>query len=138
MATDGHGAPFAHAVPPGVYPAPYPLRAGPYPGGPGPYQRGPMAWHGEEGAVYGSGSSYWYAYESGAPCGCPSYTWVPVPIETRYRYSAPLRHVEEVVEEKVLRERAVERKIVPVRPAAKYVKAASAKVTKGKVVAGTK
>lgn len=124
-----HGAPFVHRLPPGVYPQPYPPQAGPYPypGGPGPYAEGPMVWHGEE------GSSYWYAYQSaGAPCGCPSYTWVPQPIETRYRYSPPLRHVEEVVEEKVVRERA------PARRAVKYVKAAPAKITKNKVVRSTK
>jgi hypothetical protein len=104
MAPDSPGAPFAHPLPPGVYRAPYPPQAGAYPGGPGPYPPSPMVWHGEEGAVYGSGSSYWYAYQSGgAPCGCPSYTWVPVPSETHDRYSAPLRRVEEVVEEKVVR-----------------------------------
>jgi hypothetical protein len=132
---DGRGAPFAHPLPPGVYPQPYPPQAVPYPypAGPGPYADGPMIWHGEE------GSSYWYAYQSaGAPCGCPSYTWVPVPIETRYRYSAPVRHVEEVVERKVVREKVVESKIVPVRPTTKYVKSAPAKVTKGKVVHTTK
>ena len=129
------GAPFAHPLPPGVYPAPYPEPARPYPVGPGPYQQGPMVWHGEEGPAYGSGSSYWYAYQSaGAPCGCPSYSWVRVPIETHYRYSAPLRHVAEVVEQKVVREKVVESKIVSAAPATKYVKSAPAKITKGKVV----
>ena len=139
---DGYGAPFAHPLPPGTYPGgpiPYPPQAMPHSGGPGPYERGPMVWHGEEGPAYGAGSSYWYAYQAGgAACGCPSYTWVPVPIETHYRYSAPLRHVEEVVEEKLVRERVAESKIVPVRRATKYVKAAPAKVTKGKVVHSTK
>ena len=109
------GAPFAHPLPPGVYPAPYPEQARPYPVGPGPYQQGPMVWHGEEGPAYGSGSSYWYAYQSaGAPCGCPSYSWVRVPIET-----------------------VVESKIVPAAPATKYVKSAPAKITKGIVVRTT-
>lgn len=125
---DGYGAPFAHPLPPGAYP-----------GGPGSYQHGPMVWHGEEGPDSGAGSGYWYAYQAGgASCGCPSYTWVPVPIETHYRYSAPLRHVEEVVEERVVRQPAVESKIVPARRATKYVKAAPVKVTKGKVVRSTK
>jgi len=139
MPADGHGAPFAHPLPPGAYPPPYPPRAGPYPGGPGPHERGPMVWDGEEGPAYGSGSSYWYAYQSGgAACGCPSYTWVPVPIQTHYRYSAPLRHVEEIVEEKVIREEVVESKTIPVRREVKYVKAAPRKVTEGKVVRATK
>lgn len=133
MAAGGPGAPFAHPLPPGVYPAPYPPQAAPYPGGPGLYDRGPMVWHGEEGPAYGSGAGHWYAYQfGGAPCGCPSYTWVPVPIETHYRYSAPLRHVEEVVEEKVVRER------VPAPREVKYVKTVPAKVTKDKVVRSTK
>ena len=136
---DGDGAPFAHRPPPGVRPAPYPPHAGPYPGGPGPYERGPMEWHGEYDHGYDGGSSYWYAYQAGgAPCGCPSYNWVQVPIETHYRYSAPLRHVEEVVEEKVVREQVVERKIVPAAPATKYVKTVPTKVTKGKMVRTSK
>jgi hypothetical protein len=100
-----------------------------------------MVWHGEGGPAYGAGSGagYWYAYQAGgAPCGCPGYTWVPVPIETHYRYSAPIRRVKEVVEEKVVREPVVEQKIVPVRRAVKYVKTAPAKVTKSKVVKSTK
>jgi hypothetical protein len=140
---DGYGAPFARPLPPGANPPPYPPQGVPYPGGPGPYEHGPMAWHGEGGPGYdygyGAGGSYWYAYQApGASCGCPSYTWVPVPVETRYRYSAPLRHVEEVVEEKVVHERVRESKIVPVRPATKYVKAAPSKMTKGKLVRTTK
>nr|WP_166177737.1 hypothetical protein [Altererythrobacter segetis] len=131
------GAPFAHPLPPGVYPQPYPSQVEPYPGGPGPYEHRPLAGQGEGGLAYGGGSSYWYAYQSGgAPCGCPSYTWIPVPIETRYRYSAPLRHVDEVVEEKVVREQVSERKIVPAQAATKYVKLA--KVPKGKTVRTTK
>ena len=55
-----------------------------------------------------------------------------LPIETHYRYSAPLRHVEEVVEEKVVRER------VPAPREVKYVKTVPAKVTKDKVVRSTK
>jgi hypothetical protein len=94
-----------------------------------------MAWHGES---Y-DGGGYWYAYQTGAPCGCPAYNWVEVPVETRYRYSAPVRHVEEVVEEKVVHEPVVERKIVRAPPRqVKYVKAAPTKVTKGKVVKSTK
>jgi hypothetical protein len=98
-----------------------------------------MAWHGEWSPAYGAGAGggYWYAFQAGAPCGCPGYTWVPVPIETHYRYSAPIRHVEEVVEDKVVREEVVETKTVPVRRQTKYVKAAP-KVTKGKVVKSSK
>ncbi len=132
---DGYGAPYAHPLPPGVYPGrPYPPQAMPYPAG--SYPHGPMAWRGEGGPAYGGiGSSYWYVYQTGgAPCGCPGYTWVPVPVETHYRYSAPVRHVEEVVEEKVVREQVVEKKVAPVRREVKYVKTAPAKVTKSKVV----
>jgi hypothetical protein len=135
----GPGAPFAHPLPAGVYPLPYPAHGGTHHGGRGFYQHGPMVWHGESGSFDGVGSGYWYAYQTGgASCGCPSYTWVQVPIETHYRYSAPLRHEEEAVEEQVVHERVVESKIVPARPATKYVKAAPAKVTKGKVVRTTK
>ena len=125
---DGYGAPYAHALPPGVYPGPmpYPPQGMPYPGGLEPY-RGPMAWHGE---AY-DGGGYWYAYQAGSPCGCPGSTWVQVPVETRYRYSEPVRHVEEVVEEKVVREPVVERKIVRTPPRqVKYVKAAPTKTTR--------
>jgi hypothetical protein len=51
-----------------------------------------------------------YAYRyAGNPCGCPGYvyppvSWVPVPIQTRYVYSAPIRHESEVVEEKIVEE----------------------------------
>jgi hypothetical protein len=136
---DGYGAPFAHPLPSGVYPQPYPPQAVPYPGGPEPYHGGPMVWQGDGEPAYGSGGGYWYAYQSGAPsCGCPAYTWMPVPIETRYSYSAPRRHVQEVVEEKVVRDTVVEPKIVPARPATKYVKARPPKVTKSKVVRSTK
>lgn len=51
-----------------------------------------------------------YAYRYTAnPCGCPGYafpavSWVPVPIQTRYLYSAPIRHESEVVEEKIVEE----------------------------------
>lgn len=139
---EGYGAPYAHPLPEGVYPGgplPYPPHAMPYPGGPGPEAHGPMAWHGEWSPAYGAGAGggYWYAFQAGAPCGCPGYTWVPVPIETHYRYSAPIRHVEEVVEDKVVREEVVETKTVPVRRQTKYVKAAP-KVTKGKVVKSSK
>jgi hypothetical protein len=97
----------------------------PYPGGPG--------------FAYGS------PYVSGpAPCGCGggyTVTWVPIRIETRYRYSPPIRHEREVVEEHVVSRPVVETKIVPVKRTTKYVKRAPAKVTKitkGKVVKTTK
>ena len=127
---EAYDAPHAHPLPPGAYPGgpgPYPPHDMPHPGDQGSYLYGPRAWH-DEG---GSGGNYWYAYQSGgAPCGCPSYTWVPVPIETRYRYSAALRHVEEVAENRVIREQVVERKMVPVKAAPKYVKAGPSKITK--------
>jgi hypothetical protein len=56
-----------------------------------------------------------YAYRYTAnPCGCPSYafpavSWVPVPIQTRYLYSAPIRHESEVVEEKIVEEQVAPR-----------------------------
>jgi hypothetical protein len=51
-----------------------------------------------------------YAYRyAETPCGCPGYaypavSWVPVPIQTRYFYSAPIRHESEVVEERIVEE----------------------------------
>ena len=127
------GAPFAHHLPPGAYPGgplPYPPQAGPYPGGPGPYPGAPMMWHEERGD--GGGYSYWYQYSVPAACGCPGAARER--IETRYRYSPPIRHVEEVVEERVVRERVVEHKTVPVRHATKYTKTApKTKLTKSKV-----
>jgi hypothetical protein len=139
------GAPYAHPLPPGGYPD-APMRA---PQGYGQWRdarpAGPGAWHGD--GRYGYGEGYGYAYQGGAvgaPCGCPGYmvTWVPVPIETRYRYSPPIRHEREVVEEHVVHETVVETKTVPVRSSkyvrTKYVKSAPAKVTKGKVGRATK
>lgn len=128
------GAPFAHPLPPGVYsggPVPYRPEDGPYPGGPPAYPGMPIGWHGGSGPAYGGG--YWYAYQfNGSTCGCPAaVTWVPAPVQTHYSYSAPVRHVTEVVEEKVVRDRVTERKIVPVPRPTKYVKAAPAKMTKG-------
>jgi hypothetical protein len=115
------GAPFARPLPPGaVPPQPYPD---------------------EPGFAYGS------PYPPGAtPCGCGAgytVTWVPIRIETRYRYSPPIRHEREVVEEHMVSRPVVETKIVPVKPATKYVKQAptritKSKVTKGKVTKGTK
>jgi hypothetical protein len=64
--------------------------------------------------------------------------WVPVPIETRYRYSAPIRHEQEVVEEHVVRRQVVETKTVPVQRETKYVKSAPTKYTKSKTVRTTK
>jgi hypothetical protein len=97
-----------------------------------------MTWHGEPGQ-----DGYAYSYgAAAAPCGCASYgypvMWVPVPIRTHYVYSEPVRHVEEVVDEKWVDKEVVETKTVPVRRETKYVKSAPAKVTKGKVVRSTK
>jgi hypothetical protein len=65
--------------------------------------------------------------------------WIPVPIQSRYLYSPPIRHEKEVVEEHVVREQVVETKTVPARRETKYVKsAAPARATKGKVVRTTK
>jgi len=65
--------------------------------------------------------------------------WMPVPVETRYRYSAPIRHEREIVEERVVREKVVETKTVPVKRETKYVKSAPrTKYTKDKVVRTTK
>ena len=136
------GAPYAHPAYPEAYhggpevhhdgPAPYPMVPDQYPGGPGGYVYGPTVWHGEDGA---GGYIYSYAYQTGAPCGCPGnqVMWVPAPVQTRYSYSAPIRHERVVVEEKVV-EHVVETKTVPVRREVKYVKTARApretKVTK--------
>lgn len=150
IAQDRAPAPPAWADPQGApYPPPPPRPAGPegyaphhdhplppgvYPEARGPDSYRPMIWHGEGSSAYDVDGGYWYAYQTGgAPCGCPSYTWMPVPIETRYRYSAPLRHVEETVESRVVRERVVERKIVPVKRSTKYLKATPAKVAKVRV-----
>jgi hypothetical protein len=131
------GAPFARPLPPGAMP-PSPA---PYPGGPMPYPPGPMAWHGGPGPV-GPGYAYGYPYGPGpAPCGCGggyTVTWVPIRIETRYRYSPAVRHEREIVEEHVVSREVVETKTVPVRRETKYVKPAPAKLTKGKVVRSTK
>lgn len=128
------GAPFAHHGPPGAY------RGGAAPFSPESGSRGPTAW----GAP---GSAYGYGYRYGAaptPCGCAGYAyppvmWVRVPIETRYRYSAPIRHEKDVVHENVVGENVAETKTVPVRTtrhtrssAKKYTK--STKSTKGKAV----
>jgi len=137
-----YGVAYPHPLPPGAYPRasePFQPQGMPYPGGPGPYPPGPTVWRGEMAPAYGDDGSYWYAYQTGgAPCGCPAYAWVPVPIETRYRYSAPLRHVEDVVEENVVHEQVVERKVVPARSVAKYVKTPPVKLTKIKTTRSTK
>lgn len=132
---DHAGVPFRHPLPPGAYPD----GPGRYP--PGPMMPAPMPWGGP-GPAYGG---YGYANQYGAgpaTCGCaalPPVMWVPVPVETRYRYSAPIRHERQIVEERVVRERVVETKTVPVRREAKYVKSAPhPKYTKDKVVRTTK
>jgi hypothetical protein len=93
------------------------------------------------------GAGYGYGYQYGAapaPCGCAAYPappvmWVPVPIQTRYSYSPPIRHDREVVEEKVISERVAETVTAPVKRETKYVKSsAPAKYTKKKVVKTTK
>jgi hypothetical protein len=109
-----------------------------------------MEWHG---AGPAGGYGYGYEYHSGpaaAPCGCASYAlppvmWMRVPIETHYRYSPPIRRVQETVERRVIREQVVETKTVPVRTSkyvrTKYVKTAAPKMvkeTKGKTVRTTK
>ena len=138
------GAPFAPPPPPGAYPGgPPPYPAPPMIHGPmarGPVPPGPMAW-GAPGAAYG----YAYQYGAGpAPCGCAAYAmppvmWVPVPIETRYSYSPPIRHEHEVVEVQVTRERVAETVSTPVHHETKYVKStAPAKYVKEKVVKTTK
>jgi hypothetical protein len=119
---DRAGAPFAHPLPPEG------RRHGPaYPAGP----------------EYG----YGYAYPAGSapvPCGCGGYayppvTWVPIQIETHYRYSAPIRQEKNVVEEKVVEENVTETKTVPVHRSTKYVKAPrQTKQTKRKVIRKTK
>jgi hypothetical protein len=102
-----------------------------------------MGWHGAPGPVYAPGGGYVYGYQEGAPaapCGCGggyAVTWVPIRIETRYTYTPAIRHEREVVEESVVRQEVVETKTVPVRER-KYVRAAPAKPTKGKVVRTTK
>jgi hypothetical protein len=114
-------------------------------GGPMP---GPMEWRGGPAGGY----AYAYEYQAGpaaAPCGCPGYVpqvmWMRVPVETRYRYSPPLRHVEEIVETRVVREQVVQTRTVPVRATkyvkTKYVKSAPTKMVKetnGKVVRTSK
>lgn len=115
-----------------------PWRPGPW--APGvPYPGGPMAWHGAAGA-----DGYAYAIASGgaaAPCGCasPGYAmvWVPVRIETRYRYTPAIRHEREVVEHETVPAEIVETKSVPVRQS-KYVKVAPAKPARSKIVRSTK
>jgi len=107
---DGTGAPFARPLPPEAYPARPPAGVAGYPSG------------------YGYG---------GSSCSCtgyayPAVAWVPVPIETRYRFSAPIRHESEIVEEKIVEEQVTSQ--VPVSP--KHVK--RARQTKGKVVRATK
>jgi len=132
---DHAGVPFRRPLPLGAYPG----EPGPYPAG--PMMHGPVSWGGP-GPAYG-GYGYGYQYSSGpAACGCaalPPVMWVPVPVETRYRYSAPIRHEREIVEERVVREKVVEAKTVPVRRETKYVKSApSTKYTKDKIVRTTK
>lgn len=133
---DHAGAPFVHPGPPESYPE------GPAPYPPGPMAHGPMAWRGP---AMAPGYGYGYGLQPGAvpaPCGCaasalPPVMWVPVPVETRYRYSAPVRRESVVVEEHVIRERVAER--VPVHHETKYVKSAPpTKYTKSKVVKTTK
>jgi hypothetical protein len=127
------GAPFAQPHPPGVVPG-MPV---PPPGG---YVYGAT---GGAGPVYGANYGYTYGYQpgAGAPCGCGccgggyTVTWVPIRIETRYSYSAPIRHERDVVENTVVPQEVVETKTVPVRES-KYVR--SVKPTKGKVVRTTK
>jgi hypothetical protein len=106
-----------------------------------PYPPGPMGWHGGPGPVVGPDYAYGYQYAAGpAPCGCGGYTvtWVPIRIETRYRYSPPIRREREIVEERVVSHEVVETKTVPVRRETKYVKPAPIKMTKSKVVKTTK
>jgi hypothetical protein len=128
---DFAGAPFARPLPPEGY------RAGPAPDPRGPMGRGPV------GSDYGYGFAYRYGTGS-APCACGRYAyppvmWVRVPVETRYRYSAPIRHENQVVEEKVVTEDVAETKIVPAHRKAKYVKSPRRpKQTKGKVVRKTR
>ena len=73
-------------------------------------------------------------------CGCGGgmvVQWIPVPIQTRYRYSPALRHVEEFPTEQVVYEHVAETRSVPHR-AAKYTKVTQRKLTKGKMVRNTK
>jgi hypothetical protein len=126
---DFTGAPFARPLP----------RDG-YREGPAPNPRGPMGW----GPV---GPDYGFANRYGAgptPCACGGYAyppvvWVRVPVETRYRYSAPLRHENQLVEERVVKEDVAETKIVPAHRKTKYAKSPRRpKQTKGKVIRKTK
>jgi hypothetical protein len=81
-----------------------------------------------------------YAYRYTAnPCGCPGYafpavSWVPVPIQTRYLYSAPIRHESEVVEEKIVEEQVAP----PVRARPNRAPARSPRHAKSKVVRTTR
>ena len=148
--------PPGQPLPPGAYPdAPGAYRAAPdgryegrperYRPMPAPYPPGPGGWHGAMGSV---GPAYGYPPEQGyapGPCGCAAYAyppvaWVQVPVETRYRYSPPIRHVTERVERRVINRVVTETRKVPVR-VTKYVKTAKpvpTKMTKSKVVRTTK
>jgi hypothetical protein len=103
-----------------------------------------MAWQSAPGRGYAADGGYAYGYQYGAPaapCGCGggyTVTWVPIRIETRYRYSPPIRREREIVEERVVSHEVVETKTVPVRRETKYVKPAPVKLTKSKVVKTTK
>jgi hypothetical protein len=133
-----NGAPAVRPLPPGAVPG-MPV---PPPGG---YVYGATGWQGGAVAVPGPNSGYAYGYQYGpaaAPCGCGggggyTVTWVPIRIETRYSYSAPIRHEREVVENTVVPQEVVETRTVPVRRS-KYVRTAPTKLTKGKVVRATK
>jgi len=103
------------------------------------------------GAVSGYGYQYGYQGAPGAaPCGCTccggySVSWVQVPVQTTYHYSAPIRRDHPIVEEHVVYDRVVENHTVPVRSTkyvrTKYVKTAPTKMVKeakGKVVKSAK